>query len=141
LVEEPQRKNKTLPDSPRALADRLRRAATFLRKVGIEIRFKREGRTRTRIIQITTDIPSGAETGGTQSSAASAASAPMPKSNPHNDLEAPDPRTDGSVAEAPTVRPTVRANSLKAKAADGVDDADANHSLRSASDQPWRKRV
>ena len=36
-------KSKTWPDSPRALAGRLRRAATFLRKVGIEIVFEREG--------------------------------------------------------------------------------------------------
>jgi hypothetical protein len=118
-------KSKTWPDSPRALAGRLRRAATFLRKIGIEIGFDKQGRARTRIIWISTAKPQSSETGGTQSSAPSASSAPMPKSNPHNDLEAPAPRTDGSVAEAPTVRPTVRANSLKAKAADGVDDADA----------------
>jgi hypothetical protein len=31
------KKSKTWPDSPRALSGRLRRAATFLRKVGIEI--------------------------------------------------------------------------------------------------------
>ena len=42
-------KSKTWPDSPRALAGRLRRAATFLRKIGIEIGFEREGRARTRI--------------------------------------------------------------------------------------------
>ena len=43
-------KSKTWPDSPRALAGRLRRAATFLRKIGIEIGFGREGRARTRTI-------------------------------------------------------------------------------------------
>ena len=42
-------KAKTWPDSPRALAGRLRRAATFLRKIGIDIGFEREGRARTRI--------------------------------------------------------------------------------------------
>jgi hypothetical protein len=47
-------KSKTWPDSPRALAGRLRRAATFLRKIGIEIGFGREGRARTRTINITT---------------------------------------------------------------------------------------
>ena len=47
-------KAKTWPDSPRALAGRLRRAATFLRKIGIEIGFEREGRARTRIIRIIT---------------------------------------------------------------------------------------
>ena len=45
-------KAKTWPDSPRSLAGRLRRAATFLRKVGIEIGFEREGRGRTRTIYI-----------------------------------------------------------------------------------------
>ena len=46
-------KSKTWPDSPRALAGRLRRAATFLRKIGIEIGFRRKGRARTRTITIT----------------------------------------------------------------------------------------
>jgi len=41
------------PKSPRALAGRLRRAQTFLRTVGIEIAFGREGRFGTRIIRIT----------------------------------------------------------------------------------------
>jgi hypothetical protein len=135
-------KAKTWPDSPRALAGRLRRAATFLRKIGIEIGFDKQGRARTRIINITTIQASPTpEKPGAEPSAPSASSAPMPKSNTHNDLEAPDPRTDGSVAEAPTVRSSVRANSLKAKAADGADDADANHPHQSASDQPWRQRV
>ncbi|MEZ5782392.1 MAG: hypothetical protein R3D70_12345 [Rhizobiaceae bacterium] len=47
-------KSKTWPDSPRALSGRLRRAATFLRKIGIDIGFEREGRARTRTIRITT---------------------------------------------------------------------------------------
>jgi hypothetical protein len=47
-------KSKTWPDSPRALSGRLRRAATFLRKIGIEIAFEREGQARTRTISITT---------------------------------------------------------------------------------------
>jgi hypothetical protein len=41
------------PKSPRALAGRLRRAQTFLRTVGIEIAFGREGRFGTRTITIT----------------------------------------------------------------------------------------
>jgi hypothetical protein len=45
-------KSKAWPDSPRALSGRLRRAATFLRTIGIEIDFEREGRARTRIIRI-----------------------------------------------------------------------------------------
>src|SRR5262249_53970607 len=40
--------------NPRALAGRLRRAQTFLRSVGIEITFSREGRTGTRMITVST---------------------------------------------------------------------------------------
>src|SRR5271165_7694277 len=45
-------KSKLWPESPRGLGGRLRRAATFLRKIGIDIGFEREGRARTRIIRI-----------------------------------------------------------------------------------------
>ena len=134
-------KSKAWPDSPRALAGRLRRAATFLRKIGIEIAFGREGWARMRIIRIRTSELPPPETRGMQPSAPSASSAPTPKSNPHNNLVVPDPRTDDSVAEAPTVRSSVRANSLRAKVADGADDADANHPLQSASEKPWRARL
>src|SRR5262249_39447565 len=41
------------PKSPRALAGRLHRAQTFLRTLGIEIAFGREGRLGTRTITIT----------------------------------------------------------------------------------------
>lgn len=43
-------RSRTWPNSPRALAGRLRRAVTFLRKIGIEVGFGREGRARTRVI-------------------------------------------------------------------------------------------
>jgi len=46
--------SKTWPDSPRALSGRLRRAATFLRKIGIDISFGRAGREGARMITITT---------------------------------------------------------------------------------------
>src|SRR5215475_12774836 len=41
------------PRNPRALAGRLRRCQTFLRTVGIDIAFSREGRTGSRIIRMT----------------------------------------------------------------------------------------
>lgn len=50
---EPVAKSKTWPASPRALSGRLRRMATFLRKVGIEIGHIREGRARSRTIVLT----------------------------------------------------------------------------------------
>jgi hypothetical protein len=40
--------------NPRALAGRLRRAQTFLRTLGIDITFSREGRTGTRMIRVST---------------------------------------------------------------------------------------
>jgi hypothetical protein len=40
------------PKTPRALAGRLRRAQTFLRTLGVEIRFAREGRIGARMIKI-----------------------------------------------------------------------------------------
>jgi hypothetical protein len=42
--------------NPRALAGRLRRAQTFLRTLGIEISFSREGRMGTRMIRVTTSV-------------------------------------------------------------------------------------
>jgi hypothetical protein len=40
------------PKSPRALAGRLRRAPTFLRLLGIDIAFGREGRAGSRVIRM-----------------------------------------------------------------------------------------
>ena len=80
-------KSKTWPDSPRALSGRLRRAATFLRKIGIEIVFEREGRARTRTITISTQ--SAPENEGAQPSTPSASSAPTQKASPANGF-APD---------------------------------------------------
>src|SRR5690606_1708953 len=77
-------KSKSWPDSPRALAGRLRRAATFLRKIGIEIGFEREGRARTRIIRITTGPSPVPETGGARPSSPSAPSTNQPKLIPAN---------------------------------------------------------
>jgi hypothetical protein len=74
-------KTKTWPDSPRALAGRLRRAALFLRKIGIEISFGREGRARTRAIHIAaTPSHAAPENAGARPSASSAPSASAPKS-------------------------------------------------------------
>jgi hypothetical protein len=122
-------KSKTWPDGPRALAGRLRRAATFLRKIGIEIGFGREGRARTRTINITTPRPSAApEKPGAQPSAPSASSALLPKSNPANGFPAQSVRTvahdaDGSGNGNAS---TVRANPLKTNAGTAADGADAN---------------
>jgi hypothetical protein len=129
-------KSKNWPDSPRAMAGRLRRAATFLRKVGIEIGFAREGRARTRIITITIIPPHPApENAGAQPSSPSASSASTPKSNP----------TNGSAAPPRTVPQTVCTDPLKSNGGTAADGADANFSPQSApgkiGETGWRVRL
>ena len=138
-------KSKAWPDGPRALAGRLRRAATFLRKIGIEVAFRKEGRARARIIDITVTPPSAApENAGAQPSAPSASSASMPKSNPGNGFAAQSLRTVGHDADGSGKgnAPTVRANPLKTNAGNAADGADANLPPQSAlenADAPgWR---
>ena len=138
-------KSKTWPDGPRALAGRLRRAATFLRKIGIEISFGREGRARTRTIHVaTTPSHSTPESTGARPSAPSASA---PKSNPTvlaaleevaNDA---DGRADGNGRGGAA---TVRANPLKTNAGTAADDADANRPPQSAPEKTgapgWSER-
>jgi hypothetical protein len=61
------------PKNPRALAGRLRRSQAFLRTLGIEITFKREGRDRNRLIRITSQT----HLSPCASSASSAAAEPI----------------------------------------------------------------
>jgi hypothetical protein len=138
-------KSKTWPDGPRALAGRLRRAATFLRKIGIEIGFGREGRARTRTINITTiKTFSTPEKPGAEPSAPSA---PMPKSNPASGFAAQSMRTverdaDGS---GNGKAPTVRTNPLKNNGGTAAGDADANPPPQSGpektGDPSWSTRL
>ena len=138
-------KAKTWPDSPRALSGRLRRAATFLRKIGIEIGFDREGRARTRIIRITTTgEPASPETGGAQPSASSAPPADRLKAGSGNGFATLGLRTVGNVADGSTGErgATVRVNPLKPDAEADADGADAKHPLQSARDKPgWSARL
>jgi hypothetical protein len=46
------------PKNPRALAGRLRRAQTFLRALGIDVAFAREGRAGSRVIRIRSTVES-----------------------------------------------------------------------------------
>jgi hypothetical protein len=136
VVGERAAKSKSWPDGPRALAGRLRRAATFLRKIGIEIGFGREGRARTRTINITTIQYSAApEKPGAQPSAPSASSAPMSKSNPANGFAAQSAQTVADAADGSGNgnAPTVRANPLNINAGNGVDGTDANLPPQSGS--------
>ncbi len=134
-------KSKTWPDSPRALAGRLRRAATFLRKVGIAIGFEREGRARTRMIRITTAAP---ESRGARPSASSAPSADPVKANAGNGLEAQRLRTVGYPADGSKGGngATVRANHLKTNIKTAADGADEVHPPQSAPENAgWRARL
>ncbi len=141
-------KSKTWPDSPRALSGRLRRAATFLRKIGIEVSFEREGRARTRVIRITAaGAESVPERGGAQPSGPSAPSAPRPKSVPDNGFGAPNPRTVANDADGRVSGPvdSARANPLKLKDETVADGADANRAAHSGPDKiagtSWRARL
>jgi hypothetical protein len=138
-------KAKAWPDSPRALAGRLRRAASFLRKIGIEIGFEREGRARTRVIRLTHASASPVqEKTGLQPSAPSASSAPMPKSNPANGFTAPDRRTvaDDADGGGGGTASTVRANPLISNGGIVADGVDANHPLQCAPEKiGWRARL
>ena len=131
-----------MPDSPRALAGRLRRAATFLRKIGIDIGFEREGRARTRMIHITTiGKPASPETQGAQPSASSTPAADQPKANSGNGFVSPDLRTVGSLADGSTGGngSSVRTNPLKFNTETDADGADARHPRQSAPDNTgWR---
>ena len=138
-------KSKTWPDSPRALAGRLRRAATFLRKVGIDIGFEREGRARTRMIRITTTgQPVAPESRGLKPSASSAPSAETAKSNVGNGFETRNLRTVGDPADGSRgeISAIVRANPLKTNIetdADGADEILPPHSAPETTG--WRARL
>ncbi len=135
-------KSKTWPDSPRTLSGRLRRAATFLRKLGIEISFAREGRARTRMIHITTSgSPPVPETEGARSSASSAPSTFRPVTNSAKGFAV---RTIDVPADGATGGngPTVRFNRLKTVGETDADGADANHATQSAPENVrWRARL
>ena len=142
-------KSKTWPASPRALSGRLRRAATFLRKIGIEIDYAKEGRARTRIIRITAKRSfREPDYDGAQPSAPSASSAIPPSGNGVNAFSAATVRTVDGAADAGVGAgrndsvSTVRANSLKTRDTDDADATDAKHRSRSepekSSQQGWR---
>jgi len=136
-VGETVRRAKTWPATPRALSGRLRRAATFLRKVGTDISFDREGRARTRTIRISC-MP---EYAGTKPSAPSAPSADLGGLAWGNGSSATPLRTVPQPADAnhgPADRATVRDNASESGAADAADGTDANIPSQSGG---WRARI
>ena len=130
-------KAKTWPASPRALSGRLRRAATFLRKVDIEIDYAKEGRARTRIIRIFC----AADSSGAASSRPSASSAEASKVAPSNGSEAMQMRTVSPPADANgkgADSATVRENPGNPAVADDADGTDAKSLQQSGG---WRARI
>jgi hypothetical protein len=67
------------PKNPRALAGHLRRAQTFLRTLGIDIAFSREGRAGSRVIRIRTSLENTASSVSSVSN-----SGPEPGSEQHS---------------------------------------------------------
>ena len=138
-------KSKTWPDSPRALSGRLRRAATFLRKIGVDIGFEREGRARTRTIRITTaGNAASPENRGAQPSASSAPPADRLRINSSNGFGSRDLRTVGNAADGPTGETgvTVRLDPANYKGEDDADDADASRPPQSApGNAGWSVRL
>jgi hypothetical protein len=138
-------KAKTWPDGPRALAGRLRRAATVLRKIGIDISYRKEGRARTRMICVTTSRTSAPpERRGAQPSASSAPPAGLAKASSGNGFAMQGPRTVAAGADG---RPdeqieTVRANPLKFNDGIAADGADANALPQSTPEKAgWSARL
>jgi hypothetical protein len=142
-------RSKDWPSDPGQLSQRLRRATTFLRKLGIECEFTREGRGRARMICITS-VPTEVTDGVDLVSAASAASAEPLNPKPVYVKDPIEGRTDNNGADTAKNSPTstVRENPLKHevfKKADGADGADARNSPSTDVAKPgpgrWSKRI
>jgi hypothetical protein len=115
IVDEGATRSKDWPSSPEALSNRLRRAATFLRKAGVEVAFYREGRQGARMIAIQ-------HRGGLPSEPSELSDEPS-GANDSNGLEA-DSLADGLDDSEGTVCHTVSHNPLKYRGADTADTAD-----------------
>ena len=100
------------PKNPRALAGHLRRAQTFLRALGIEIAFSREGRAGSRVIRMRTSLENTVSTVSSVSAGA----------GPSSELHSRGPA--GAVCDdsrRPGSRPTLQVPSRAADDADGAD--------------------
>ena len=130
------------PNSPDALSNRLRRAATFLRKVGVEISFDRgSDKQRSRTITISIAPKVGVETASEVSEVSAKSNtaynvndlssdtlidADDPEVSDWRDQASAAPSSDTSMrSPSPSVRPSVRLNPLKDKASDTSDTSDA----------------
>jgi hypothetical protein len=142
-------RSRSWPKTPRALAGKLRRALTFLRKIGIEITFSREGHGRARMIQIVaTNAAFGTDDEGTQSSASAASSASVTSDeNVVIPMRALSDAADGLADDRrPSSSWTARANALKNGSTAVPYGADANFPSSvtpsaNAALLAWTKRI
>jgi hypothetical protein len=143
LVDEGQRRGRDWPSAPNLLSGRLRRAATNLRKVGIEIAFE-PGHRRGRLIHIATRRLSQPEKEGKTLSSSSSPSSGDKKPNGANGVGEGDagtmgtmdrpplcPEDDTATVDRPPRPQTVLANPLKNS--DGNDGGDGDDDLRTQS--------
>jgi hypothetical protein len=136
-VSETVRRAKTWPATPRAISGRVRRAATFLRKIGIDISFAKEGRARTRVIRIFCTSENAAK----EPSAPSASSADreygvLGNGSGSAPLQTVTQRADANRGHGD--HPTVRDNASDSGEADAADGADANIPSHTG---PWTRRI
>ncbi len=133
---EPGVNSKKWPDSPRALSGQLRRAASSLREIGIEMAYGREGRARTRTISIVNH--SAPENKEVRPSTPSASAVSSEKANPANGSAPGALRAVGSNADGRDRNgyPSVRAEPFKYNGQTDAADVDANCPLLSASVKP-----
>ena len=140
MVGERVAKSKTWPDSPRALAGRLRRAATFLRKIGIDIGFEREGRADT-------DDPHhhNPPTGFARTWGLTVRSSIPPDQPKANWQRLASPAWDGRGGAGGSTGGNgspVRTNPLKSDSETDADGADARHQRQSTPENTgWRARL
>jgi hypothetical protein len=127
------------PQTPQGLSGRLKRAAESLRKCGIQIDKRREGRERDRMIYIEKVSQSSPENRATGSSAPSVSFAATPNLSPANDFADIRPRTTESNEDDPLWPSAVRDNSLSQDEMTGADDADAEDKpLSRQAQETWR---
>ena len=120
------RKNRSWPANARSLSGRLHRICPFLRKIGILIEFKKEGRKRTRMIYISREP----ENEDKSASAASAASEGDDNRMPLSGLNGSLSRTQKGLADANDCAQndlSVCVDASNSQVADGADGADAKH--------------
>ena len=150
VIEENLRRGRDWPSAANILSGRLRRAATNLRKIGIEITFD-AGHRRGRVIHIAV-TPSKPDKERNLSSSSSSPFSGGKKSNCHAGLGEDDggddagtmrtmdrpPKDDGGPVDRPHRPHTVLANSLKNNGGDKGDDGDDELRTRSgeADDEP-----